>query len=214
MAPGPGGTAGQPSGHDTNPEGYPYPTQHVGRQARGLDAAGKPNAQPGNVIANYKFLGYPNADTTQPLQTVALADFFDPMGVKYKVIHVIAAADWCPDCVNETDALVKALSNAATDYRAKGVVYLQAMTEGATPNYGATPQDLTSWISAHHPVFTEVLDPEAHELGAFFDAAAVPFNADIDARTMELLQAGTGYEDPNAIETWIDWVDSNPPSYP
>jgi hypothetical protein len=30
---------------------------------------------------------------------------------------------------------------------------------------------------------------------------------------MEVLQAGTGYEDPASVKVWIDWVNANPPAY-
>ena len=57
-----------------------------------------------------------------------------------------------------------------------------------------------------------MLDPGVKNLGVFFDAAAIPWNADLDARTMEILQDGVGYEDPTAVQTWLDWVAANPPT--
>jgi hypothetical protein len=201
------------AGHDANPAGVPYPTAHVGLRPRGKTTANAPNTLPGDVIANYKFLGYPGGDVSRGLQTVALADYYDPTGAAYKVIHVVAAATWCGPCNDETDALVRALSDPSTDLRSKGVVYLQALVEGPSPNYGATKADLDTWDGVHHVPFTSVLDPEAQALGAFFDAASVPFNADVDARSMELLQAGTGYEPADAVGVWLDFVAQNPPAY-
>jgi len=208
-----GASSGLP-GHDTNPDGVPYPAAHIGVRPRGMNDAHVPNATPGDVIANYKFLGYPNGDPSSGLQVVALADYFDPQATKYKVVHIIAAASWCPDCADETSTLVKAMATASSDPRADGVVYLQALIEGATPNFGATQSDLNLWIQAHSPPFTTVLDPEAEVLGVFFDADSVPFNADIDARSMELLATGTGYQDPIEVKVWTDWVNANPPAYP
>ncbi|HEY2511076.1 MAG TPA: hypothetical protein VGI39_09480 [Polyangiaceae bacterium] len=208
-----GASASAPSGHDANPSGVPYPTANVGLRARGKTAAGAPNGTPGSVLANYKFLGYPGGDRSHGLQTVALADYYDPTGTTYKVIHILAAATWCGPCNDETDALVSVLASPATDLRAQGVVYLQALVEGPTPNLGATKVDLDAWSDAHRTPFTTALDPEASELGALFDAASVPFNADLDARSMELLQAGTGYEDPEAVKVWVDFVAKNPPAY-
>jgi hypothetical protein len=59
-----------------------------------------------------------------------------------------------------------------------------------------------------------VLDPGNNNLGVFFDAAAIPWNANIDVRTMEILSAGVGYDGTEKadIQTWVDWVGSNPPS--
>jgi hypothetical protein len=207
------GSAGTPAGHDANPDGVPYPTQHIGLRARGLTPSGAPDPTPGDVIANYKFLGYPGGDRSHGLQTVALADYFDPSGSRYKVIHLMAASTWCGPCNDETDALVSTFAQPATDRRARGVAYVQALIEGPSPNYPATSDDLGAWIDAHHVPFTEVLDPEAEALGAFFDASSVPFNADVDARSMELLQAGTGYEAPGAVDVWLDFVAHDPPAY-
>src|SRR4051812_46592564 len=77
----------QVSGHDANPDGVAYPVKNVGTHARGVDGAGNVAKKPGNVMQNFKFLGYPNADKSKGLQTVALADYFDPTGTKFKVIH-------------------------------------------------------------------------------------------------------------------------------
>jgi hypothetical protein len=208
-----GAAPGTPMGHDANPEGVPYPAQHIGTRPRGLTPAGAPDTTPGNVVSNYKFLGYPGGDRSRGLETVALADYFDPSATKYKVIHVMAAATWCGPCNDETDSLVSALGDPSTDPRARGVVYVQALVEGPSPNYGATQSDLDAWIDAHHTPFTEVLDPEAQALGAFFDASSVPFNADVDARSMEILQTGTGYEAPDAVDVWLDFVAHSPPAY-
>jgi hypothetical protein len=190
-----------------------YPIATYGTAQRGLDGNGKPNTQAGSVIKNFKFLGYPNADSSHGLQTVSLSDYYDPTASKHKVLHIIAAAEWCNPCNIETSALLTDLAAPATDFEAEGAVYLQTLIEGETMNLGATQADLDDWIGKEHPTFTEVLDPEAAQLGVFFTATAVPFNADIDVRSMEVLQAGTGQEDPAAIKVWLDWVSSNPPAY-
>jgi hypothetical protein len=204
------GTGQGLAGHDTNPEGVAYPTKNIGYQARGVDGSGNANKTPGNVMANYKFLGYPNADESKGLQTVALADYFDPTGAKYKVVHIIVAGVWCGPCNQETDALVKALNDPTQAFDKKGVAYVQALGDGPSEGTGATNTDLLNWITTHHSNFTEVLDPNVKNLGVFFDAAAIPWNADLDARTMEILQDGVGYEDPAAVQTWLDWVSKNP----
>lgn len=207
-----GGVTGAPQ-NETDGGGAPYPTTNIGTAQRGLDGNGNPKALPGSVIANYKFLGYPNADTSKGLQPVALADYYDPTASKHKLLHIMAAGEWCNPCTTETQELLTDLATPATNFEAQGVVYLQVLTEGNTVNLGATQADLNDWIGKLHPTFTEVLDPEAANLGVFFNEAALPFNADIDVRSMEVLQAGTGQEDPSAVTAWIKWVNSNPPAY-
>lgn len=204
------GTSGlQPEGHDTNPDGVAYPTRNLGYSARGVDANGKPKRVPGNVIRNYKFMGYPMGDRSKGLQTVALADFFDPDGKNFTIIHIAAAGVWCTPCNQETDALVPVVPGLAR----KGVVFLQALAEGTVENVAATSTDLDRWMDTHHTNFTEVLDPLERNLGLFWDTNVLPWNADIDARTMEVLASGTGYEEPAAnVQRWLDWQAANPPA--
>ncbi len=201
---------------ETNPYGVAYPTQNLGYLARRGNVAG-------NVIENYKFLGHQAAansgsvlDPTQPLTTVSLADYFDPQqklgpnGTGIKVIHLSVAAYWCVPCNNETDDTVA----VAAGLTAKGVVFIQALDDGPSEGTPATPQDLSNWINKHKSNFTEMLDPGLRNLGQFFDAAAVPFNANIDARSMEILSAGVG--EPSSVTgdvtNWVNWVNANAPS--
>jgi hypothetical protein len=61
--------------------------------------------------------------------------------------------------------------------------------------------------------FTEMLDPGLHNLGHFFDAAAIPWNADVDVRTMELLDSSVGFSDvPTELAPALNAV-GQPPLY-
>ncbi len=199
---------------ELNPYGVAYPTNNIGYLARRGTIAG-------NIIQNYKFQGYKAApessvvlDTTQALTQIALADYFDPEGklgpngVGIKVIHLSVAAVWCPPCNDETDQT----SQIAAELALQGIVFVQALDDGATVGTPATTEDLNRWITKHKSNFTEMLDPGLRNLGQFFDAAAVPFNANIDARTMEILSAGVG-EPPSMaadVQHWLDWESKNP----
>ncbi len=202
------GDAGMGSNADTgtNPYGVEYPNDNPGISAR-------KGSIPGNQIKNYQFQGYPNGDVSMGLQTVSLADFYDPQGkLGYKLLHLGVAAVWCVPCNTETDAIVPLVASLGQ----KGVVFAQALDDGAMQGTAATPMDLMSWITKHKTNFTEMLDPNLANLGMFFDASAVPWNAIIDTRTMEILQDGVGYSGniENDLSPWISWVASNPPSYP
>jgi hypothetical protein len=171
-------------GNPTNPDGfaYPSPSSGYGRTAR-------TGSTPGSVIANFRFLGYPNADTSQGLQTISLADYYDPCSKRYKMIHLSVAAVWCVPCNQETDAIVAAKSQLASEQ----VVILQALDDGPTQGVPATQNDLDHWITSHQSNFTEVLDPNLQNFAGFFEAAAIPWNADVDPRTMEILDSSTGW---------------------
>jgi hypothetical protein len=169
---------------NVNPDGvaYPDPPGGYGRSARR-------GTTPGSVIRNFVFLGYPNSDESHGLQKIALADYYDPCNKRSKVLHLGVAAVWCVPCNEETQALVAAKAELASER----VVVIQALSDGPKLNVGATQSDLNYWIMTNHPTFTEMLDPELANLGGFFDAAAVPWNADIDPRTMEIVDDGTGW---------------------
>jgi hypothetical protein len=139
------------------------------------------------VIADFEFQGYPNGDRSHGLQKVWLSQYYDPCGRRDKIIHLSVAAVWCQPCNQETDALVAA--KAQLD--AAGIVLVQAIDDGPTPGTAAQQKDLDYWVNTHTSNFTEVLDPGLANLAGFFNPAAIPWNADIDARTMELVTSDT-----------------------
>jgi hypothetical protein len=178
------GIAPTGSGHNANPDGVAYPSPAVG-----YGHLARAGATPGSIIANYKFLGYP--DPTKAggaLQTISLADYYDPCQKRYKMIHVTVAGVWCNPCNMETKDLVANEQTLAADK----IVVLQAIDDGGTEGIPATQTDLNYWITVHGPSFTEMLDPGNHNLGVFFNANAIPWNAEIDPRTMEILTSGVG----------------------
>lgn len=176
-----GGAAQGPS---TNPDGlaYPNPTGGYGHTPRS-------GSTPGNVIANLHFLGYVNGDVSKGLQTISLADYYDPCQKRLKLLHLSVAGVWCAPCNQETQAMV----GAASYLQQNGVVVLQALSDGATEGVGATQSDLTYWADHYKMPFTVMLDPGPTQFGGYFNAAAIPWNADVDPRTMELVDAATGW---------------------
>ena len=94
-----------------------------------------------------------------------------------------------------------------------GVVFLQALSDGQTFGVGATISDLDKWINHHKNDFSTVVDPGIQNLGVFFDGAAVPFNMNIDARSMEILSSELGFDTNmnNTIKNQVlPWIDSHP----
>jgi hypothetical protein len=191
-------------GHDANPDGVPYPAPSggYGRTARSGGTAG-------SVIANFKFKGYPNGALSNGLTTISLADYYDPCSKRYKMIHLTVSAVWCQPCSQETDALVAASSMLSKE----GIVVLQALDEGATAGTPATQSDLQYWIADHKSDFTEMIDPGLQNLSGFFNAASVPWNADLDPRTMEILDSTQGWPGSVASEVSLAVLPSAP-SYP
>lgn len=188
-------------GTEKNPYGVAYPTANLGYTARAGTRAG-------NIIRNYKFLGYRDGDPSKGTEVISLADYFDPDMKAISLIHFSAGALWCPPCNEEAKALVPIIPTL----KAKKVVVIQAIIEGNERGTGSTPADLDEWQKRHSVNYTIFLDPEQGNLGQFFDAAAIPWNALIDARSMELLTSGTGYNPKMDEEytTWLAWIAKNP----
>ena len=113
---------------DKNPDGVPYPTENIGTTARSGDTAG-------NTIQNYKFLGYPDGDTSQRPP----ADLDGPRsstrpGAKYKLIHIQASGTWCIYCkAGDED---RRPDEARSSTRRK-VVWIISLAEGPTPGTAA-----------------------------------------------------------------------------
>jgi hypothetical protein len=160
---------------DTNPQGAAYPNTNFGFQV-------------GSTIKNFKFLGFPNANVAGGLQPISLAEYFDPSATEYKMIHIQAAGSWCTACRGETTALVP----LAAQLQAKKVLWLVSLAEGPTPGVASTKTDLQKWISDFNSPFTHVLDPNNANLGPFYDRSALPWNSNINAKTMVVLTSGTG----------------------
>jgi hypothetical protein len=202
-----------------NPDRPCYPTDDVGTAPRQGNTAGQ-------RIANLQFYGFKNVDPSQRTdpggepQKVSLADFYDPTGTTFKVIHLIGSSNWCPPCNAETEALA---ARAAADLASRGVVFLQALIDGPVHGVGATPDVLRNWIQGprkdenrqvyNTPLnFTVVLDPDTKVLGPFFNANSVPVNLTIDARSMEILTARTGSPPDIAadVQEWLNWMKTHP----
>jgi hypothetical protein len=172
------------SGGDVNPDGIPYP-----QPSGGYGRSARSGNMPGSIMQNFKFLGYRGGMIASQTERIALADYYDPCSKRYKLIHLSVASVWCVPCNQETDALVA--GKAQLD--SQEVVVLQALDDGPVQGTGATPNDLNRWITSHKSNFTEMLDPNLTQLAGFFDAAAVPWNCDLDPRTMEIIHAETGW---------------------
>jgi hypothetical protein len=171
-------------GTELNPDGVPYPSP-----AGGYGHTARMGSTPGSVIQDFQFQGYLNGDDTQPLGTISLASYYDPCNKRYKLIHLSVAAVWCVPCNEETTDFVAA--KASLD--SQQIVVLQALDQGAVEGTAATVSDLQYWINEHMSNFTEMLDPNDANFAGFFNSASVPWNADVDPRTMELVDSSVGY---------------------
>jgi hypothetical protein len=169
------------AGRDRNPDGIPYPTDRLGTRPR-------QGTTPGDHFPNLTFQGYPDSNRAAGLQTISLADYYDPQASRHRVLHVMAAAMWCPHCQNETDRMAE----LAPTLRTEGAEFVQVVINGPSSGTAADLCDVDSWMEEHATNFTVVFDARAKRLGAVADVSAVPWNALIDTRTMEVLDVSVG----------------------
>lgn len=200
----PGGPGVVPDGQGTevNKYGKAYPTNNLGYQARAGSRAG-------NIMRNYKFLGYVDGDPSKGKTVISLADLFDPEMRETKLISFSAGALWCNPCNIEAKTLVPLVPELKT----RKIAVIQAIIEGDAVGTGSTLADLDDWQKRHKINYTIFLDPAQQNLGQFFNAAAVPWNAMIDARSMEILSSGVGFNPealPADLDKWSTWIDANP----
>lgn len=200
--PGVGGTGPEESAPDVNAYGVAYPTENYGTKPRS-------GTTPGNRIANFKFMGYPDANPANGLQPMSLAQYFDPEARAYKIIHIQASGAWCEFCQKETETLAP----LAPQLRERKVVWLVSLAEGFTQGNRSTQNDLDRWLVQFKPPFPHVLDPGSKNLGIFYDPASLPWNANINAKTMEILEAGSGAHTTEQdilrdVDEWLQKLDA------
>lgn len=190
---------------ETNPDGVPYPTDRIG----GLKRAGK---RPGDRMPNFTFRAYRNPGRAGGLETVSLAEYFDPQQKRHKVLHLQVAATWCSICSSELEATV----GVTEPLKERGVVFLEVVVSGAAPGKGPSLSEVDAWIDRHETNFPTAIDVGARRLGTIgVSGAAMPHDILIDTRTMEILDSSVGapVDVAKYVLEAVRWVEANPPSY-
>lgn len=184
---------------NVNPDGVAYPTADLGTNARKGSIAG-------NRMANLRFLGYPTGVVEDGIKTVALSDFFDPQQKKFSIIHIQAAGSWCTYCQQEA----REFTPEVAALQAKKIGWLTVLAEGTSQGKGASLTDLNKWIAQHKSPNPHAVDTDSQNLGIFFPAGGLPWNAILDARSMEILAVSVGYGGLDGtkadLDKWLAWV--------
>jgi hypothetical protein len=202
------GSGGGDSGDGTLAPAFPEGT---GQQAHGAKAypAGPYGVGKGSIVANYKFVGYANAQKiNNALQGIELADFYNPTGdgkyeegsvmevgaPKPKVILIDVASVWCGPCNYEADVVLGPLYEK---YKPLGGEFLLQLADGPTPGKAATTKSLFNWTTKYKVNYPATIDP-TYKLSALFDQDAFPANMIINTRTMEIVEVIAGAPEPGS----------------
>jgi hypothetical protein len=171
------------AGRDRNPEEISYP-------------AGEMGASLGNVFPNFSFRGFRGSGSSD-IETVSIADFYDPDRKRHKLLNVMVAAMWCPVTKGQTALM----ASDVPLLRPEGLEVVQAIMDG--PRKATAPDrcDVEDWIERWELTFPVVFDVFAKRVGTVLTIEGVPWNALIDTRTMQVISAFFGA--PTNYESYI-----------
>jgi hypothetical protein len=189
---------------ETNADGDHYPTDRIGGQKRN----GK---VPGVRMPHFTFRAYRNG-RAGGLETVSLAEYFDPQQKHHKVLHLQLAATWCSICSSELEATV----GVSEQLKERGVRFVEVIVSGASAGRGPSLAEVDAWIDRHKTNFPTGIDVAARRLGAIgVSGAAMPHDIMIDTRTMEILDSSVGapLDVAKYVLEGVRFVEQNPPSY-
>lgn len=190
---------------ETNPDGVPYPTDRLGGRKRS-------GTRPGDRMPNFTFRAYRPPGRVGGLETVSLAEYFDPQQRRHKVLHLQVAATWCAICSSELEATV----GVADRLKERGIVFLEVIVSGAAAGKGPSLAEAEAWIDRHKTNFPTGIDVAARRLGAVgVTGTAMPHDILIDTRTMEILDSSVGapVDVVKYVLEGLRFVEESPPSY-
>lgn len=229
---GTGAVGAQPC--DQNPVGSCYPTDHIGFASIVLDDQGEPVTR-GDRLANARFVGFrahdasAPIDPTQPPETIALSDFYDPSqvlapgGGGISVLRIMVNTAWCGPSNEEADFVSggdytgqnTGGASFARELEPLGVVFLEVLSDGPVDGEAATLANLQTWTTNHAVDYTAVIDDTtgASLFASAFPRAAIPFSIDVDARSMEILAIDVGFDTvgDTKLEGWVAWEKTHAP---
>jgi hypothetical protein len=157
-----------------------YPADNVG---------GKPRKGmlPGQTFPNLTLEGIRSVDSIDTPAVVSMAEYYDPAGERYDLLHVMGIFFWCPHCNNETNDVGKIAAWRAD--RRVAVIQIAMQGDGSdSPSWN----ELQKWVREHKCDFPVVVDGQGKALGQYFPVGSVPVNIVADPRSMEVLAVDIG----------------------
>ena len=157
-----------------------YPAANIGGRPRTA-------SQPGQIFPNLTLQGVRSVATVNTPATVSMAEFYDPDGLQYDLLHVMAIFMWCPHCNNETSD-VSTIAAWQANHRVAAVQIAMLGYGNASPTWA----ELQKWVGDHKLAFPVLVDGQGAQLGQYFSVNYVPINIVVNPRSMEILAVDVG----------------------
>ncbi|MEM1034618.1 MAG: hypothetical protein AAF928_10095 [Myxococcota bacterium] len=162
----------------------------------------------GQVIGNVSFIGYYSFVTSNALDRIELADFYNPTGDAVypaehpyagralpKVLVLTRSAVWCPPCNQEAAETPEHRAAYGDD-----VMFITTLFDDGNPNDPgrADVDDLTGWGQDYDPDYPITLDPDS-SVGNLYPSGSIPGLVIIRTSDMRMVQFHNGLTfDPNS----------------
>jgi hypothetical protein len=157
-------------GRTTNPEEFPYPTENWG-------------GAEGKIFPNLTFSGVLSAELADSPTVVSMADYYDPEGLRYDLLHVVFSAINCEDC----DYQAARMANLATWQAEKRIATMEIITFGINGSQWPNQAEIAVWARSHKTTMPVVIDAQGRRLEKYWNVVYLPVHVMVNPRTMEIL---------------------------
>lgn len=212
-----GGQGGAGGGGEVIPE-FPTGTGQTSADG-GIIYPGPYGVGIGSVIPNYQFLGFPRAQVSRALKTIALNDFYNPTGTevygagspygagtkKPKALLLIRSAVWCGPCNQEA---AQVFPGKHAKYFPDGD-FMECLDDGAKVGTPATTTELNGWVTKYAVNYPAILNPAA-TLSAVVGVDAYPGHIIVRTKDMKIIKWEAGISNAAFWQLFEDVIAGKP----
>jgi hypothetical protein len=141
----------------------------------------------GQRFPNLSFEGVASAATADVPTVINVADYYDPTGKRYDLLHIVIVAMWCSHC----DKQATAMADLATWQSGQRVASFELAIDG--PNRtGPSMAEVKTWAVKHDLSTPVARDPQSASIKPHLTVSYIPLHLLVNPRTMIILDATTG----------------------
>ena len=141
----------------------------------------------GKRFPNLSFEGVASAATADAPTVIHVADYFDPAGARYDLLHVVIVAMWCPHCDRQASAIA-----GLADWQAQNRIATFELAIDGPNHSGPSMAEVADWAVAHKLSTPVARDPKSAQIKPYITVDYIPLHLLVNPRTMTILDATTG----------------------